>query len=142
VLATGLGCLNLTRISRLRMARRYRRLSSAEAAELSAASPRDLTAARWYGWVQAGGLAAVTFYFFAFVAPFTISIVRWVIDGLARDSAATFGFWEVLASGAVILVPAAWPLFSYLRDRRGRTARERAGRRPAGRHRAGHPAAI
>ena len=42
VLAVGLGCLNLTRISRLRMARRYRRLTPAESAELAAAGPRDL----------------------------------------------------------------------------------------------------
>jgi putative peptide zinc metalloprotease protein len=48
VLATGLGCLNLTEISRLWMARRYRKLSPEEAAGLAAASPRDLTAARWY----------------------------------------------------------------------------------------------
>ena len=118
VLATGLGCLNLTRISRLRMASRYRRLTPAEAAELAAASPRDLTAARWYGWVQAGGLVAVTFYFFAFVVPFTISVARWVMDGLTRYPTATFGFWEVLVSGVVILVPAALPPLSYLRDRR------------------------
>ncbi len=92
VLATGLGCLNLTRISRLRMASRYCRLTPMEAAELAAASPRDLTAARWYGWVQAGGLVAVTFYFFAFVVPFTISVARWVIDGLTRYPTTTFGF--------------------------------------------------
>jgi putative peptide zinc metalloprotease protein len=118
VLATGLGCLNLTEISRLWMARRYRKLSPAEAAELAAASPRDLTAARWYSWVQAAGLVAVTFYFFAFVVPFTISVARWVVDGLTRYPAATLGFWEVLVSGVVILVPAAIPLLSYLRNRR------------------------
>jgi putative peptide zinc metalloprotease protein len=118
VLATGLGCLNLTEISRLRMARRYRKLNSAESAALAAASPRDLAAARWYGWVQAAGLAAVTFYFFAFVAPFTISIARWVFDGLTRAPVASPRFWEVLASGAVILVPAALPLLGYLRGRR------------------------
>jgi len=120
VLATGLGCLNLTEISRLWMARRYRKLTPTEQGALAAASPRDLTAARWYSWVQAGGLAAVTFYFFAFVTPFAISITRWVIDGLARDPAATPRFWEVLASGIVILVPAAMPPLSYLRDRRRR----------------------
>jgi hypothetical protein len=118
VLATGLGCLNLTKISRLRMGRRYRKLNPAEAAELAAASPRDLTAARWYSWVQAAGLVAVTFYFFVFVVPFTISVMRWVIGGLARNPAATLGFWEALASGVVILVPAAIPPLSYLRGRR------------------------
>lgn len=125
VLATGLGCLNLTRISRLRMARRYRSLTKTEAAELAAASPRDLAAARWYGWVQAVGLIAVTFYFFAFVIPFTVSISRWVLGGLTRNPASALRFWETLASGVVVLVPALLPPISYLRDRR-RRARCRA----------------
>jgi putative peptide zinc metalloprotease protein len=125
VLATGLGCLNLTRISRLRMARRFRRLTAAEAAELAAASKRDLSAARWYGWVQAGGLAAVIFYFFAFVIPFTSSVVRWVVDGLTSNPVSTFGFWEVLASGAVVLVPAVLPTVGYARERRRRRHRAR-----------------
>ena len=119
VLATGLGCLNLTRISRLRMACRYRRLTGTEAAELAAATPRDLAAARWYGWVQAVGLIAVTLYFFAFVTPFTVTIGRWVVDGLTRNPASALRFWETLASGVVILVPALLPPISYLRDRRG-----------------------
>jgi len=49
---------------------------------------------------------------------FTISVARWVMDGLTRYPTATFGFWEVLVSGVVILVPAAVPPLSYLRDRR------------------------
>jgi hypothetical protein len=68
--------------------------------------------------VQAAGLVAVTFYFFVFVVPFTISVMRWVIGGLARNPASTLGFWEALASGVVILVPAAIPPLSYLRGRR------------------------
>ena len=120
VLATGLGCLNLTRVSRLRMAQRYRRLTAAEAAELAGAGPRDLMAARWYGWIQAGGLVLVVVYFFAFFVPLIVTIARWIILGLARNSPASFSFWEVLASGSAALVPAAVPAVTYLRDRRQR----------------------
>jgi hypothetical protein len=127
VLATGLGCLNLTRISRLRMARRYRRLTSAEAAELADAGPRDIMAARWYGWIQAGGLVLVVVYFFAFFVPLIITIARWIILGLARNSPASFSFWEVLTSGSVALMPAAVPAVIYLRDRRRRGHRRRPG---------------
>jgi putative peptide zinc metalloprotease protein len=127
VLATGLGCLNLTRISRLRLARRYRRLTAEEAAELGAASPRDLAAARWYGWIQAAGLILVMLYFVEFFAPFTVSIARWVATGLTANSPATIAFWEVLVFGCAALVPAATPPLTYLRDRRRRRANRPAG---------------
>ena len=120
VLAVGLGCLNLTRISRLRMARRYRGLTPAESAELAAAGPRDLAAARWYGWVQAAGLVLVAFYFARFFVPLVVSIVRWVGTGLQRNSPGQFAFWEVLVSGCVALVPAATAALTYVRDHRGR----------------------
>jgi putative peptide zinc metalloprotease protein len=137
VLATGLGCLNLTRISKLRMARLYRRLTSAEAAELADAGPRDIMAARWYGWIQAGGLVLVVIYFFVFFVPLIITIARWIILGLARNSPASFSFWEVLASGSVALIPAAVPAVTYVRDRRRRPRRRRAHRRRAHRRRPG-----
>jgi hypothetical protein len=118
VLAVGLGCLNLTRISRLRMARRYRRLTAAESAELAGASPRDLAAAGWYGWIQAAGLVLVVFYFVRFFAPLVISIARWVVTGLARNSPAGVAFWEVLVSGCAALIPAVTAALTYLRDHR------------------------
>ncbi len=120
VLAVGLGCLNLTRVSRLRMARRYRRLTDPERGELASASPRDLAAARWYGWIQAAGLVLVAYYFVVFFAPLIISIARWIATGLYHDSPATLGFWEVLVSGCVALVPPVTALATYLRDHRGR----------------------
>ncbi len=125
VLAVGLGCVNLTRISRLRMARRYRRLTTAEKAELDAAGPRDLAAARWYGWVQAAGLILVAFYFVRFFAPLILSIIRWVVTGLLHSTPAHPGFWAVLVSGCAALVPPATAAFTFIRDHRGhRRARE------------------
>lgn len=123
VLAVGLGCLNLTRISRLRMARRYRRLTAPEAAELAAASPRDLAAARWYGWIQAAGLVLVAFYFVRFFAPLIVSIVRWVATGLHRDPPGSYLFWEALLSGCVALIPAVTAALTFVRDHRSRPSR-------------------
>jgi len=134
VLAVGLGCLNLTRISRLAMARRYRRLTPTERSELGAASHRDLAAARWYGWIQLAGLALVAYYFVAFFAPLIVSIARWIVTGLGRYPPATFGFWEVLVSGCVALVPPATALLTYVRDHR----RHARGSRTSGSVNSGH----
>jgi putative peptide zinc metalloprotease protein len=123
VLVIGIGCLNLTRISKLLMARRYRALTADEAAELDSASPRDLAAARWYGWVQAGGVAVVCAYFVGFFVPLLALVVRWVFDGISRNPVSAAGFWETLASGLVALTPAVLPPVTYMRDRRRQTIR-------------------
>ena len=118
VLVTGLGCVNLTRVSRLRMARHYRRLTAHEERELTAASPRDLAAARWYGWVQLGGAAIAVFYFVVFFAPAILHMIRWIGIGLVRSPADSLGFWEILLSGCVALLPVLIPPVIYLRERR------------------------
>ena len=123
VLITRLGCLNLTRISRLRMARRYRRLSPAEEHELQSADPRDQAAARWYGWVQLSGLLVALFYFAAYFVPATIHLLSWLVAGLAASSPATSRFWECAGAGCVLLAPAIIPPYTYLRDRQRRLSR-------------------
>jgi putative peptide zinc metalloprotease protein len=135
VLITSLGCLNLTRISRLRMARRYRRLSPAEEHELQSADPRDLAAARWYGWVQLAGLLVALFYFAAYFAPATIHLLSWLGGGLARSSPGTTRFWEYAGDGCVVLVPIIIPPYTYLRDRRRRLRGQRRRVRPRSRTR-------
>ena len=123
VLITSLGCLNLTRISRLRMARRYRRLSPAEEHELQSADPRDRAVARWYGWVQLVGLLVVLFYFAAYFAPATIHLFSWLIDGLAGSSPGASRFWEYAGAGCVLLAAILIPPYTFMRDRRGRLRR-------------------
>jgi putative peptide zinc metalloprotease protein len=123
VLITGLGYINLTRVSHLRMARRYRRLTAAEEHELAVADPRDLAASRWYGWVQAAGAALVAFYFAVFFAPAIVHIVNWVVTGLASSPAAGLHFWVILISGCVAVVPVVIPLVIYIRERRRRPRR-------------------
>lgn len=125
VLITGLGCLNLSRVSRLRMTRLYRRLTAAEEDELAAADPRDIAAARWYGWVQLAGLGLATFYFIAFLIPAVIHLLTWIVTGLARSSPAGSAFWVVLISGCVACVPVVTPPLSYLLDRQRRSRRGR-----------------
>ena len=122
VLITGLGYLNLTRVSRLQMARRYRRLHESEERELASADPRDRTAARWYGWVQAAGLALVAFSFGEFFAPAAIQLVRWVVTGLSTAPATSLRFWVVLISGCVAALPIIIPPLTYLRDQRRKRA--------------------
>jgi putative peptide zinc metalloprotease protein len=118
VLITGLGYLNLTRVSRLQMASRYRRLNESEQRELASADPRDMAAAHWYGWVQVAGAAITAFYFAAFFAPAGIQLVRWVITGLTTTPATSLRFWSVLISGWVAALPIIIPPLTYMRDRR------------------------
>jgi putative peptide zinc metalloprotease protein len=123
VLITGMGYINLTRVSRLRTARRYRRLNAAEDRELAAADPRDLAASRWYGWVQVAGAALIAFYFAVFFAPAIVHTVRWVATGLASSPAVGVHFWVILISGCVAVTPVVIPLVIYVRERRRRPPR-------------------
>jgi putative peptide zinc metalloprotease protein len=120
VLITCLGCRNLSRVSRLSMIGLYRRRTTAEESELASADQKDRAVARWYGWVQAGGVVLVGFYFVVFFAPATVYTVRWIGTGLATSSPAAWRFWVVLVSGCVALVPVLIPPVSFLRDRRKR----------------------
>ncbi len=120
VLITGLGCTDLSHVSRLLLTRRYRRLSETEERELAAANPRDRSVARWYSWVQLTGAVIALFYFVAFFAPATIRLIRWLVDGLTRSSPGTPGFWAVFVSGCVALLPVAIPPVTYLRGLRRR----------------------
>jgi putative peptide zinc metalloprotease protein len=123
VMVVGLDCLNLSRISRLRMASRFRRLTPDEVSELNDASPRDRAASRWYSCVQAAGLLIVIIYAARIALPVTIYLLRWTADGLSQHSPATLRFWAVLGSAIVLLGPELIPPVSYLRDRRRRRRR-------------------
>lgn len=77
-LITSLGCLNLSRVSRLHMARRYRPLSAAEEQEIESADLRDQAAARWYGWVQLGGLLVALLYLAVYFVPAIVHMLSWL----------------------------------------------------------------
>jgi hypothetical protein len=127
VLITGLGCVNLTRISRLRMARAYRRLTAAEEREFTEASPRDRDMSRWYCWIQLVGALIAAGNFAVFFMPSLVHTLRWIGGGLTRNSPATAEFWYVAGSSLVALLLIGIPPFTYAWDRARRARRpERA----------------
>jgi putative peptide zinc metalloprotease protein len=123
VLITGLGCVNLTRISRLRMARFHRRLTAAEEREFANASQRDRDMSRWYCWVQLGGAVIAAWNFVVFFVPSVVHTLRWIGNGLTRYPPATADFWYVAGSSIVAFLLLAIPPFTYIRDRARRTRR-------------------
>lgn len=120
VLVIGLGCLNLTRVSRLRTKRRFRTLTSSEERELASASVRDQRAARWYSWIQVAGAVLCAFYFVIYFVPAAVMEFRWVVQGLSRAAPVTFLFWETVISGIMLITPALIPPVTFARDRRRR----------------------
>jgi putative peptide zinc metalloprotease protein len=133
VLVVGLGCQNLSKVSRLRMTRWYRPLTEAEEQELGKASQRDLSVARWYCWFQLAGLALMIFYLFGYVVPITLTIIRWIATSVTGSSPATFAFWDALISGCVVLLPIALPTVMYLWEwQRERRRRSKPLAEPAG----------
>lgn len=127
VLVVGLGCLSLTRISRLQTKRRFRTLTRAEQRELATASARDQEVARWYSWVQVAGAALCAFYFAVYFVPITVFSLRWIVAGLTRATPVMFTFWETVISGILLIVPVLIPPVTYLRNRRGGERRPRWG---------------
>jgi putative peptide zinc metalloprotease protein len=127
VLITGLGCVNLTRISRLRMARAYRRLTAAEEREFAVASRRDRDISRWYCWVQLGGALIAAWNFAVFFLPSLLHTLRWIGAGLTRYPPATAEFWYVVGSSVVAFILVAVPPFTYSCDRVRRARRPQRG---------------
>lgn len=127
VLITGLGCVNLTRVSRLRIARACRRLTDAQEREFASASPRDRDISRWYCWVQLGGALIVAWNFVAFYAPSLVHTLRWIGAGLTRNPPATAEFWYVAGSSVVAFALLAIPPLSYACDRARRARRAQRG---------------
>ena len=117
MLITCLGCVNLTRISRLRMARAYRRLSAAEEREFANASQRDRNTSRWYCWVQLGGALIAVWNFVVFFVPSVGHTLRWISGGLTHSPPATAEFWYVAGSAIVAFLLVAIPPITYARDR-------------------------
>jgi putative peptide zinc metalloprotease protein len=104
VLVNALGCRNLWQVSNLTIRRRLRKLSAAQAAELTDAHPHDLRAARWFQWVRMAGTLAVLAWVGFFLAPFIWELLRWAAGQFAAGPAAG-RFWWALLCTAVTLAP-------------------------------------
>jgi putative peptide zinc metalloprotease protein len=120
-MVTGLGCLSLSRVSRLQTKCRFRSLTSAEEHELAAASPRDRRMARWYSWVQVGGATLCAFYFAAYFIPAAVYAMRWTVTGLRCAAPSSSAFWEAMISGILLITPVLVPPITYLHDRARRS---------------------
>jgi hypothetical protein len=94
-----LGCYNLRRVNQLTLKRRIRRLRPEEAAELAAAHPRDLSVARWFGFISIAGLIWVIFMFVTFFVPSTVVMAGWIFGSLIGAPISGQAFWEALTIG-------------------------------------------
>ena len=102
LLVVATGCRNLWRIKSLLLRRALHRLSPAEADELAAASPRDVSLGRWFRWVWLGGFVLVAAWALVFWVPVQLRILEWAVDGLALGPT-TGDFWFTAASSSLLL---------------------------------------
>ena len=101
VLITATGCVNLFRVNQLLARRALRRLSSEQERELAEAHPRDLAIGRWFRWLYLLGLAAAAWFFVAYFAPATITLVLWIARTIGQAELGSVHFAEaVLVRGA------------------------------------------
>lgn len=101
VLATATGCHNLWRVKTLALRRALNTLTAAQAAELAAARPRDLTVAAWFRWVWLTGFAAAATWFAWFYLPILTHLTTWIGTGLATSPAAA-RFWTTIGCTAIL----------------------------------------
>jgi hypothetical protein len=120
VLATALGCFNLSRVTTLALKRACRRLSASDAAELRAAHPRDARAARWLRWVYLAGFLGLAYVFVAYFLPGTVVLAGWMFGSLSGAPPGSTAFWQALTIGSIAAAQALLPLALFLRQRYAR----------------------
>ncbi|MFI6476997.1 hypothetical protein ACIBH1_03620 [Nonomuraea sp. NPDC050663] len=104
VMITYLGCRDLWRVKGLLLRRAFGRLSAAQAAELSAADPRDVRAGLWFRWLWLIGLGLVTVWLVLIAVPMLDRLLRWTVAELAAGPG-SWRFWYGLACSCVMLAP-------------------------------------
>jgi hypothetical protein len=127
LLVVATGCRNLWRIKSLLLRRALHRLSPAEADELTAASPRDVSLGRWFRWVWLGGFVLVAAWALVFWLPVQLRILEWAWDGLALGPT-TGDFWFTAAGSTLLLWGPLLMLVLAARDAAGRTGARRVRR--------------
>lgn len=118
-----LGCYNLRRVNHLSLMRKIHRLKPDEEAELAAAHPRDLSVARWFGFISVAGLIWVIFMFVTFFVPSTVVMAGWIFGSLIGAPPSGQAFWEALTIGMLTAMQGVLPFAIYgwhrLRRRQG-----------------------
>jgi hypothetical protein len=110
VLIAALGCFNLSRVNALSLKRMVRRLSRAERAELRAAHPRDVQAARWFVWLYVAGLLGLLYVFLNIFLPSTVVVAGWMFGSLRGAPLGSTAFWEALTIGGIAAAQGVLPL--------------------------------
>lgn len=127
LLVVATGCRNLWRVKSLLLRQAVGHLTPDEAAELSAADPRDIAVGRWFRWVWVGGFVLIVGWALAFYLPVHLRTLAWTADGLAQGP--TDGdFWFVAVCSTILLWAPLLVLAMAARDAAGRLAARR-GRR-------------
>lgn len=104
VLVNLLGCHDLWRVKTLMLRKAFRRLTPANADELSRASVADRRAARWFRWLWLGGFAGVLTWFAVFVLPVLTVVLDWTTARMAVGPL-DWWFWYALLCAALLLGP-------------------------------------
>ncbi|MFI6386042.1 hypothetical protein ACIBHY_43170 [Nonomuraea sp. NPDC050547] len=104
VLVNWLGCRNLWEVKSLMLRQAFGRLTPAQAAELAAAAPADLRAARWFRWVWLAGFAGVLAWFWFLLLPVVVTVLEWTAEGLVLGPL-TATFWYRLGCATLLLGP-------------------------------------
>ena len=120
VMLTATGTRNLHRVAMLTLKRRFWRLSEDEARTLTAAHPRDLSAARWYRPLYLIGLIWLTWFAWYYIYPSLRVIVGWSWNVLLAAPAGSDGWWEAVVITGLALIDVVFPVWVTVRDRRAR----------------------
>ena len=112
-----LGCYQLQSVTRLTLRKWAHRLRPQDRAELEAAHPRDVRAARWFAPLTLIGLSSVYFYLVSFLIPGIVFVERQVLMTLMDVPFASNEFWQALTIGLVIGLQFILPLGIFLWQR-------------------------
>ncbi|PZG16850.1 hypothetical protein [Nonomuraea aridisoli] len=102
VMVNALGCRNLWEVKSLMLRRAFGRLTPEQAAELDAASPADVRAARWFRWVWLAGSLGVLAWFAFFLLPVVVVVLEWAVAGVAMGPLAWQFWWALLCTGLLL----------------------------------------
>ncbi|WP_188197407.1 hypothetical protein [Nonomuraea sp. SYSU D8015] len=102
VMVNVLGCRNLWQVKTLMLRRAFGRLTPEQAAELEAAAPADVRAARWFRWVWLAGSLGVLAWFAFFLLPVVVVVLQWAAAGVALGPL-TGQFWWALLCATLLL---------------------------------------
>jgi len=129
LLVVATGCRDLWRVKTLLLRRALGRLTPDQAAELTGASPRDLSVGRWFRWLWLAGSVMAAAWALVFFLPVQLRVLEWTGDHLAQGP--TDGdFWFGAACSTILLWTPLLVLVMAARDALNRIAARRLRQAP------------